>query len=102
VNPRERFQDACGSWVKLTRNQLSGGREAKAALGFIGPVLGLDLLLLLDDGLFRRRAHSREGRRSVVVLISQSPPDLSHLEQGAAKPIDRAWGCSDEASRRPA
>ena len=79
---------------KANTQPVKRGRETKAALGFIGLVLGLDLLLLLDDGLFRRRAPSREGRRSVVVLISQSLPDLSHLEQGAAKPIDRAWGCS--------
>jgi hypothetical protein len=86
---------------KANTQPVKRGREAKAALGFIGLVLGLDLLLLLDDGLFRRRAHSREGRRSVVVLIGQSLSDLSHPEQGG-KTGRSGLGLLDEASRRPA
>jgi hypothetical protein len=46
---------------KANTQPVKRGREAKAALGFIGLVLGLDSLLLLDDGLFRRRALERRA-----------------------------------------
>ena len=51
---------------------------------FLLVVVGLDLLLLLENGLLRRRARCGEPRRRVFVLVNQSLLDLRHLVQSIA------------------